>query len=67
MEDRKVNHVFGWDIRSLPVELEVWKELGTDSVSQIERMDIDRSNDARHTSVPKYTNGWQNYVHCQAC
>ena len=40
--------------------------LGIDSVDQIEKMGIDKFNDACRASVLKYTNEWQNYVHRQA-
>ena len=38
MKGRKVNRVFGWDTHGLPAELEAQKELGIDSVDQIEKM-----------------------------
>ena len=66
MKGRKVNRVFGWDTHGLPAELEAQKELGIDSVDQIEKMGIDKFNDACRASVLKYTNEWQNYVHRQA-
>ena len=66
MKGRKVNRVFGWDTHGLPAELEAQKELGIDSVEQIEEMGIDKFNDACRTSVLKYTNEWQDYVHRQA-
>ena len=66
MKGRKVNRVFGWDTHGLPAELEAQKELGIDSVEQIEQMGIDRFNDACRASVLKYTSEWQDYVHRQA-
>lgn len=66
MRGRKVNRVFGWDTHGLPAELEAQKELGIESVDQIEAMGIDKFNAACRSSVLKYTNEWQNYVHRQA-
>ena len=66
MKGRKVNRVFGWDTHGLPAELEAQKELGIDSVDQIEKMGIDKFNDACRASVLKYTHEWQDYVHRQA-
>ena len=66
MRGRKVNRVFGWDTHGLPAELEAQKELGIESVDQIEKMGIAKFNDACRASVLKYTNEWQNYVHRQA-
>ena len=40
--------------------------LGIDSVDQIEKMGIDKFNDACRASVLKYTHEWQDYVHRQA-
>ena len=66
MKGRKVNRVFGWDTHGLPAELEAQKELGIESVDQIEQMGIAKFNDACRASVLKYTNEWQDYVHRQA-
>ena len=66
MRGRKVNRVFGWDTHGLPAELEAQKELGIESVEQIEKMGIAKFNNACRSSVLKYTNEWQNYVHRQA-
>ncbi|RBP99081.1 isoleucine--tRNA ligase [Bifidobacterium xylocopae] len=66
MKGRKVKRVFGWDTHGLPAELEAQKELGIESVDQIERMGIERFNDACRSSVLKYTQEWKDYVHRQA-
>lgn len=66
MKGRKVNRVFGWDTHGLPAELEAQKELGIESVDDIEALGIDKFNDACRASVLKYTNEWQAYVHRQA-
>ncbi|NEG70449.1 mupirocin-resistant isoleucine--tRNA ligase [Bifidobacterium choloepi] len=66
MKGHKVNRVFGWDTHGLPAELEAQKELGIDSVEQIEEMGIDKFNDACRASVLKYVNEWHDYVNRQA-
>ena len=66
MKGRKVNRVFGWDTHGLPAELEAQKELGIESVDQIEQMGVAKFNDACRASVLKYTNEWRDYVHRQA-
>lgn len=66
MKGRRVNRVFGWDTHGLPAELEAQKELGVDSVDQIEQMGVDKFNDACRASVLKYVNEWRDYVHRQA-
>lgn len=66
MRGRKVNRVFGWDTHGLPAELEAQKELGIESVEQIEEMGIEKFNAACRSSVLKYTREWQDYVHRQA-
>ena len=66
MKGHRVNRVFGWDTHGLPAELEAQKELGIDSVDQIEKMGIDKFNDACRASVLKYVNEWRDYVHRQA-
>ena len=66
MKGHRVNRVFGWDTHGLPAELEAQKELGIESVDQIEKMGIEKFNDACRASVLKYTHEWQDYVHRQA-
>ncbi|MEK0306910.1 mupirocin-resistant isoleucine--tRNA ligase [Bifidobacterium favimelis] len=66
MKGHKVKRVFGWDTHGLPAELEAQRELGIDSVDQIERMGIEKFNDACRSSVLKYTGEWKDYVHRQA-
>ena len=65
MKGHKVNRVFGWDTHGLPAELEAQKELGIDSVDDINKMGIAKFNDACRASVLKYTNDWREYVHRQ--
>lgn len=66
MKGHKVNRVFGWDTHGLPAELEAQRELGIESVDQIEEMGIAKFNDACRQSVLKYTEEWKSYVHRQA-
>jgi isoleucyl-tRNA synthetase len=66
MKGHKVNRVFGWDTHGLPAELEAQRELGIESVDEIEKMGIAKFNDACRTSVLKYTEEWKDYVHRQA-
>ncbi|WP_415460746.1 isoleucine--tRNA ligase [Bifidobacterium psychraerophilum] len=66
MKGHKVNRVFGWDTHGLPAELEAQRELGIESVDEIEQMGIAKFNDACRTSVLKYTEEWKDYVHRQA-
>ena len=49
MKGRKVNRVFGWDTHGLPAELEAQKELGIESVDQIEQMGIAKPTNGRIT------------------
>jgi isoleucyl-tRNA synthetase len=66
MKGRKVKRVFGWDTHGLPAELEAQKELGIESVDQIEELGIEKFNAACRASVLKYTSEWKDYVHRQA-
>ncbi|WP_399552306.1 isoleucine--tRNA ligase, partial [uncultured Bifidobacterium sp.] len=65
MKGHRVNRVFGWDTHGLPAELEAQKELGIESVDQINEMGIEKFNDACRASVLKYTHEWRDYVHRQ--
>ena len=66
MRGFKVERRFGWDTHGLPAELEVQRQLGITDKSQIERMGIEKFNDACRASVLKYTNEWRAYVTRQA-
>ena len=50
----------GWDTHGLPVELEVEKQLGFTSKTQIEEYGIDRFNARCRDSVFKYLKDWNN-------
>ncbi|KPN18401.1 isoleucine--tRNA ligase [Arthrobacter sp. Edens01] len=62
----RVERRFGWDTHGLPAELEAMKQLGMSDKVQIEKMGIDKFNDACRASVMKYAGEWQDYVTRQA-
>lgn len=53
-----VNRKAGWDTHGLPVEIEVEKELGIKSKSEIPEFGIARYNEACKESVFKYKDKW---------
>nr|WP_245827737.1 isoleucine--tRNA ligase [Sinomonas mesophila] len=63
---RRVERRFGWDTHGLPAELEAMKQLGMSDKAHIDRMGIDKFNDACRASVLKYTHEWEAYVKRQA-
>jgi len=63
MRGRRVERRFGWDCHGLPAEMEAEKELGVRGRAQILEYGIQRFNDHCRTSVLKYTDEWQRYVH----
>jgi isoleucyl-tRNA synthetase len=66
MQGRRVERRFGWDCHGLPAEIEAEKQLGITHKSEIEDMGVARFNDACRTSVLRYTQDWEAYVHRQA-
>jgi isoleucyl-tRNA synthetase len=58
MKGDYVERKAGWDTHGLPVELEVEKELGLTSKTQIEEYGIDRFNARCRESVFKYLKEW---------
>ncbi|SNT06709.1 Isoleucyl-tRNA synthetase [Micrococcales bacterium KH10] len=66
MRGRRVERRFGWDTHGLPAELEAERELGIQGKADIERVGIDRFNEACRSSVLKYTREWRDYVTRQA-
>ena len=66
MRGYKVERRFGWDTHGLPAELEVQRQLGITDKAQIEKMGIEKFNDACRASVLKYTDEWRAYVTRQA-
>ncbi|GAA3296477.1 isoleucine--tRNA ligase [Arthrobacter citreus] len=63
---RRVERRFGWDTHGLPAELEAMKQLGMSDKVQIEKMGIDKFNDACRASVMEYAGEWKDYVTRQA-
>ena len=59
MRGRDVPRKGGWDCHGLPVEIEVEKELGFTSKSQIEAYGIDRFNARCRESVQRYVGDWE--------
>src|ERR1041384_3721940 len=66
MRGHRVERRFGWDCHGLPAEGEAEKQLGLSHKSEIERMGVERFNQACKTSVLRYTNDWRSYVTRQA-
>jgi isoleucyl-tRNA synthetase len=66
MRGYKVERRFGWDCHGLPAELEAEKQLGITEKSQILDMGLAEFNKACETSVLRYTDEWEQYVHRQA-
>ncbi|QJC21534.1 isoleucine--tRNA ligase [Arcanobacterium buesumense] len=62
----RVERVFGWDTHGLPAELEAERILGIEDKSEIEKIGIEKFNDACRSSVMKYAAEWKEYVTRQA-
>lgn len=52
----------GWDTHGLPVEYEVEKEIGSSGKKDIEKMGIDKFNEACRNIVFRYTNEWEKTI-----
>jgi len=66
MRGHRVERRFGWDCHGLPAEMQTEKELGVSGRADIIDFGIDRFNDACRTSVLRFTEEWERYVHRQA-
>jgi isoleucyl-tRNA synthetase len=66
MQGYRVERRFGWDTHGLPAEVEAERQLGISGRLEIEKVGIDKFNDACRTSVLKYTKEWEQYVTRQA-
>jgi isoleucyl-tRNA synthetase len=66
MQGFRVERRFGWDTHGLPAEVEAERQLGISGRLEIEKVGIDKFNDACRTSVLKYTKEWEQYVTRQA-
>ena len=62
-QGRRVERRFGWDTHGLPAELEAMRQLGITTKEEILETGVDAFNDACRSSVLKYTDEWQDYVH----
>lgn len=58
MQGYKVPRKFGWDCHGLPVENLIEKELGISGKPDIEKMGIEKFNQACRDSVLRYTSEW---------
>jgi len=66
MQGYRVERRFGWDTHGLPAEVEAERQLGISGRLEIEKVGIDKFNEACRTSVLKYTKEWEQYVTRQA-
>lgn len=60
MQGFRVDRKGGWDTHGLPVEIEVEKQLGLTSKSQVVEYGIDKFNQKCRESVFKYLEDWNN-------
>lgn len=65
-QGKRVERRFGWDCHGLPAEMGAEKELGISGRLAIADFGIDKFNDHCRTSVMKYADQWEKYVHRQA-
>ena len=59
MQGYQVNRKAGWDTHGLPVEIEVEKQLGISSKSEIPEFGVEKYNEACRTSVFTYKDLWE--------
>jgi isoleucyl-tRNA synthetase len=62
MRGYRVERRFGWDTHGLPVEMEIDKQLGLSSPSEVEAYGVGRYNEACRAVVLRYTNEWRQTV-----
>lgn len=62
MRGYKVDRRFGWDCHGLPVEMEIEKDLGLKSPSEVHAYGVGRYNEACRGIVLRYTALWQQTV-----
>ncbi len=62
MRGYKVERRFGWDCHGLPVEMEIEKDLGLKSPSDVQAYGVGRYNEACRSIVLRYTGLWQEVV-----
>ena len=59
MQGYQVNRKAGWDTHGLPVEIEVEKQLGIKSKSEIPEFGVEKYNETCRTSVFQYKDLWE--------
>ena len=62
MKGRRVERRWGWDCHGLPVENEAQKELGLESVRDVDALGIETFNEACRGLVLRYTAEWQSTI-----
>lgn len=62
MRGYRVERRFGWDTHGLPVEMEIEKEHGIKSPSEVRAFGIDKYNEACRSIVLRYTGLWRQTV-----
>ena len=62
MQGFRVERRFGWDCHGLPVETMVEKELGVNSKKEIEKLGIQKFNDACRAAVLRYVSEWRRII-----
>lgn len=62
MKGHRVERRFGWDCHGLPVETMVEKELGVNSKKEIEKLGIQKFNDACRAAVLRYVAEWRRTI-----
>ncbi len=66
MRGQRVERRFGWDCHGLPAEVEAERQLGLTTRRDILEMGVSAFNTACRSSVLRYTDEWERYVHRQA-
>ncbi len=59
MQGFRVERRFGWDCHGLPLECEIEKELKINGKREIEKMGIDKFNEACRSTVLRYAKEWE--------
>jgi isoleucyl-tRNA synthetase len=62
MRGYRVERRFGWDCHGLPVEMEIEKDLGLKSPSEVQAYGVGRYNEACRAIVLRYTAQWRQTV-----
>lgn len=62
MKGSRVDRRWGWDCHGLPVENLIEKELGIENKQAIEKMGVDKFNEACCGSVQRYAKEWKEFI-----